>query len=115
MYNLEFIFEDINRTYFKNQLKKPILGWSLNKSYMRLGFYAEDKNLLVISRIFDLSRVPEKVVEYMMYHEMLHIAIPTIVINGRRKVHPPELKKMDRIFPDYDEIQKWIKKNRQRL
>ena len=114
-YNLNHIFDDINRAYFQNQLKKPILGWSLNKSYTRLGFYAEDKNLLVISRIFDSSRVPDKVVEYMMYHEMLHIAIPSKVVNGRRRIHPQEFKRMDKAFPDYDVIQKWIKKNRTRL
>jgi len=50
-----------------------------------------------------------------MYHEMLHIAIRSKIVNGRRKVHPPEFKKMDRAFPDYDEIQKWIKKYRARL
>lgn len=115
IYNLELIFDYVNRAYFHNKLQKPILGWSLKKGYTRLGFFAEDKNLLVISRIFDTSRVPLKVVEYMMYHEMLHIAIPTKVIDGRRKIHPPDFKKMDRTFPDYDEIQKWIKKNRARL
>jgi len=50
-----------------------------------------------------------------MYHEMLHIAMPSKVVNGRRRIHPPEFKKMDRAFPDYDVIQKWIKKHRTRL
>jgi hypothetical protein len=115
VYNLEYIFDDINRAYFQNRLKKPTLGWSLNKSYTRLGFYVEDKKLLVISRIFDSSRVPVKIVEYMVYHEMLHIVIPARTVNGRRKVHYPEFKKMDRSFPEYDEIQKWIKKYRKKL
>lgn len=114
-FNLNHVFDDINRAYFHSQLRKPVLGWSLNNSYTRLGFYAEDKDLLVISRIFDSSSVPMKIVEYMMYHEMLHIAIPSEVVNGRRRIHPPEFKRMDRAFPDYDEIQKWIKKNRTRL
>jgi len=114
-YNLDHIFDVINQFYFQSQLKKPFLGWSLHKSYTRLGFYAEDKNLLVISRIFDSPRVPGNVVEYMMYHEMLHIAMPSKTLNGRRRIHPPEFKKMDKAFPDYDEIQKWIKKNRIRL
>jgi len=115
VYNLEAIFEDINRAYFQNQLKKPVLGWSLNKSFTRLGFYAEDKNLLVVSSIFDAPRVPVKIVEYMMYHEMLHIAVPTKAVNGRRRVHPPEFKKLDHAFPEYVEIQKWIRKNRTKL
>lgn len=115
VYNLEYIFNDINRAYFQNRLKQPILGWSLNKSYTRLGFYAEDKNLLVISRIFDSISVPIKVVEYMMYHEMLHIAIPSEVVDGRRRVHPAKFNKLDRTFPDYNEIQKWIKKKGRKL
>jgi predicted metal-dependent hydrolase len=114
-YNLNHIFEDINRTFFKNALKRPVLGWSLKKSYTRLGFYSEEKDLLVISRIFDSSRVPLKVLEYMMYHEMLHILIPTRVKNGRRSIHPREFKEKDRAFPDYDEIQKWIKKKSRKL
>ena len=64
--------------------------------------FNEEKNLLVVSRIFDSSRVPVKVVEYLVYHEMLHIAIPTQVVNERRKIHPPEFKKLDRSFPEYD-------------
>lgn len=114
-YNLNDIFDDVNRVYFQSKLPKPKLGWSLNKSYTRLGFYAEDKHLLVISRIFDNARVPIKIVEYMMYHEMLHIAIPSKIKNGRRSMHPRELRQLDHAFPDYDKIQKWIKKYRTKL
>jgi hypothetical protein len=51
----------------------------------------------------------------MMYHEMLHIYFPTTSKNGRRSIHPPEFKKMEKKFPQFEEIQRWIKKNRHKL
>ena len=114
-YNLNDIFNHINLRMFDNTLQKPVLGWSLKKSYTRLGFYDETRNLLVISRIFDSAKVPLKVVEYLMYHEMLHIQIPSVIKNEKRIVHSAAFKRQEREFPEYEYIQKWIKKYRTRL
>ncbi len=114
-FELEQMFDQLNHQYFQNLLKKPTIGWSLNKSYRRLGFYAADKDLLVISRIFDSPRVPESVVRFLMYHEMLHIAIPTVTVNNRRRIHPKEFKIRERLFPEYESVQAWLKKNLRKL
>ncbi len=114
-YNLEDIFESLNKKYFENKLPKPVLGWSLNNSYRRLGFYSSEKNLLVISRIFDSHKTPMNVVEYLMFHEMLHIYFPVETVNGRRRVHTPAFRKLERAFPDYEKIEKWINKKRHKL
>jgi predicted metal-dependent hydrolase len=111
IYNLATVFSEVNRQYFENHLKLPMLGWSRQKSYRRLGFYDEKRNLLVISRIFDDERVPEEIMRYMVYHEMLHIHFPAERRNGRRIIHGPEFKKAEKNFPHYKEIQKWIKFN----
>lgn len=110
-FDLEALFEQLNETYFANQLKKPILGWSLRKSYRRLGFYSKEKNLLVISRILDSKKVPPEVVKFLLYHEMLHMAIPVQKVNGRRQIHPSVFKQREKQFPNYQSIQKWLKKN----
>jgi predicted metal-dependent hydrolase len=115
VYNLDEIFDEINVRFFNKVLKKPILGWSLNDSYRRLGFYSSDKKLLVISRIFDSKKVPRNVVEYLMYHEMLHIYIPPVAVNGRRRVHTSEFRELEYSFPDYEKINKWILKKRNKL
>lgn len=111
-YNLENIFDKINQEFFELGLKKPILGWSLHKSYTRLGFFCRDKNLLVISKIFDSKRVPPAVVDYMMYHEMLHILVPAQDHQGRRRIHPRQFRELDRKFPNHRQVKEWIKKNR---
>jgi len=109
-YNLEYIFNN-----FERKLSVKFLGWSKNNSYTRLGYYDRERDLLVISKVFDSKKVPQNVVEYLMYHEMLHIFIPTTTINGRRRIHSSEFRKLERNFPEYSKIQKWIKKKRFKL
>lgn len=110
-FDLQGMFEQLNVLYFDDKLKQPLLGWSKNRSYTRLGFYDAQRNLLVISRIFDDSRVPEQIIRYLLYHEMLHIFFPTTTRNGRRTIHSPAFKSAEKKFPAFDDIQKWIKKN----
>ncbi len=114
-FNLDDLFDKLNYRFFENRLENPQLGWSLNKSYSRLGFYTAEKNLLVISRIFDSKKVPQEVVEFLLYHEMLHIYIPVGTGKKRRIIHPPEFRRLERSFPNYERIEKWITKKRRRL
>ena len=114
-YNLKEIFVRLNDLYFANKLSVKHLGWSKNKSYTRLGYYDRERDLLVISKIFDSKRVPENVVEYLLYHEMLHIYIPTTTVKGRRKIHSPAFQQLEQKYPDYPKIQNWIKRKRFRL
>ena len=114
-FDLEDVFTRINHLYFGGELPKPVLGWSLKKAYTRLGFYCAERNLLVISRIFDSRKTPPNVLEYLMYHEMLHIRFPVKTINGRRQIHGKEFRKIEQTFPEFKKIQNWIKKKRHRL
>ncbi len=114
-YDLNFLFDEVNKEYFNLSIKRPVIGWSKKNSFTRLGFYDATRNLIVISRIFDEARVPEKLVRYLLYHEILHIHFPTIEKNGRKIIHSKEFKRAEHRFPQFDEIQKWIKKNVRRL
>jgi len=115
IFDLSEIFEHINDLYFENNLRMPTLGWSRKKSYWRLGFYDKERNLLVISRVFDQSGVPEEVVQYLIYHEMLHIHFPSERKNGRRIIHPPLFRETEKQFPGYQDIQIWLKSNLRQL
>jgi hypothetical protein len=114
-FDLVKIFDQLNTLYFGNNLKMPILGWSRKNSYWRLGFYDKERNLLVISRVFDQHGVPDEVVEYLVYHEMLHIHFPYERKNGRRIIHPPEFRRTEKQFPRYQNIQNWLKSNLRKL
>jgi predicted metal-dependent hydrolase len=111
VYNLASVFKALNQRYFENKLPLPVLGWSLRKSVSRLGFYSRDRQLLVISRIFDNPKVPVHVIEYLVYHEMLHMYFPVEKRNGRTYIHTRAFREREKAFPAYNDANDWIKKH----
>ena len=75
-YDLEEVFEDLNRRFFHGLMARPRLTWSRGHARNRLGHYDPAHNAIVISRAFDDQRVPRYAVEYIVYHEMLHLKHP---------------------------------------
>ncbi len=109
-YDLHKIFNEVNEKYFADSVEIQYLGWSKRQSRRRLGFYDKRRDLLVVSRIFDSRKVPVEVVEYIVYHEMLHKVIPPIARSGRRIVHTTEFRSRERHFDQFDRVQQWLKK-----
>jgi hypothetical protein len=114
-YNLEEVFTRVNRHYFNSELKQPELSWSPGRSRTLLGYHDGHLNLIVISRWLDRKTVPQEVVDFIMYHELLHIVIPTRCKNGRRMIHTPEFRRREQEFKEYEEAIKWLKHPRLRL
>jgi hypothetical protein len=110
-YDLEEIFGRLNRIYFQNSLPKPVLTWSAQKTFHRLGHHDSTHETLVVSKSLDDKKVPAYVVEYVVYHEMLHIKHPTIERNGRRYNHTPAFRRDEENFAYFDEAETWIEQN----
>jgi predicted metal-dependent hydrolase len=99
-YDLEIIFEDLNRRFFHGLLGRPQMTWSAENSRNRLGHYDPAHNAIVISRIFDDPRIPRYAVEYIVYHEMLHLKHPVKLRGSRRCVHSAEFQREEEMFPE---------------
>ncbi|MCB1025802.1 MAG: SprT-like domain-containing protein [Acidobacteria bacterium] len=110
-FDLDQIFGKVNLIYFQNKIPKPELTWSRKRTYRRLGHYDSVHNSITISKSLDDRNVPKFVVEYVVYHEMLHIKHPTQHRNGRRYNHTPAFKRDEANFPYFDEAENWIEKN----
>lgn len=108
-YHLDEIFEDLNRRFFHGLMGRPQLTWSRTHARNRLGHYDPAHNAIVISRVFDHPRVPRFVVEYIMFHEMLHLKHPVKLRGSRRCVHSSEFQADERIFPELAQAQKFLK------
>ncbi len=108
-YHLEEVFRRVNQRYFNNRLPMPILRWSRGYSRKRLGYHDANRNLLVISRVLDHPRVPDFVMEGIMFHEMLHIVHPVRHQNGRRVLHSARFKADEKKFAHYRSLKKWLK------
>ena len=88
-YHLEEIFDDLNRRFFHGLMGRPQLTWSRDHARNRLGHYDPAHNTIVISKVFDHKRVPRYVVEYIVYHEMLHLKHP-VKLQRKQKMCAPE-------------------------
>jgi len=108
-YHLEEIFEDLNRRFFHGLMGRPQLTWSRDHARNRLGHYDPAHNTIVISRVFDHARVPRYVVEYIVFHEMLHLKHPVKLKGSRRCVHSREFQEEEKLFPELEHAQKFLR------
>ncbi len=111
IYDLEGMFEKINQIYFQNAIPKPVLSWSSRKTYRILGHHDSAHETIIISKSLDDKNVPKYVVEYVVFHEMLHIFHPTQTRNGRRFSHTPAFRRDERKFLYFTEAENWIERN----
>lgn len=111
VYDLDEIFAELNGKYFSGWIRKPVLTWSARKTYHVLGHHDATHDHISISKSLDSRSVPRFVVDYVVFHEMLHILHPAKYSNGRRYHHTPEFKRDERRFPHYTRAEKWIEEN----
>ena len=115
VYDLDEIFDNLNFWYFKGGLEKPVLTWSAKKTYRILAHHDATHETIVVSKSLDSTDVPRFVIEYIVFHEMLHIHHPTVHHNGRRYNHTPAFRRDEKRFPHYREAEAWIERSVRKL
>jgi hypothetical protein len=110
VYDLDAIFEDLNLRFFHGLLARPRMSWSQVGTRRILGHYDPAHNAIIISRVFDHFAVPRYAVEYIVYHEMLHLKHPVKLRGSRRCVHSAEFRAEERLFPHLAEANRFLKR-----
>jgi len=108
VYDLGRMFQRLNQRFFDGQLEQPTLTWSQRRTRTILGHHDGVHETIVISKTLDSEDVPEWFVEYILYHEMLHIKHPARLINGRRYYHTKAFRTDEQRYPRFDEAQRWL-------
>lgn len=109
-YDLEEMFEELNLRFFFGLMPRPGLGWSLRKGRSTLGHYDPSHHSIVLSKALDREDIPRLAVEYILYHEMLHIRYPTEHRGARRCIHTAEFKRAEKEFPGYAAAREHLKR-----
>jgi len=109
-YHLEEVFDSLNAQFFGGLLGRPELTWSEGMAKRSLGHYDAAHNTIVVSRVFDRPSSPRYAIEYLLYHEMLHLKHPVKMRGIRRCVHSREFKAEEALFPQLKEAQAFIKR-----
>jgi hypothetical protein len=109
-FDLEEIFEELNQRYFHGLMGRPLLGWSRKVSRVTLGHYDPSHNAIILSRLLDSGAIPRLAVEYVLFHEMLHLRYPVEHRGARRCVHTSEFKDAEREFPQFKQAKELLKR-----
>ncbi|HZD92673.1 MAG TPA: M48 family peptidase [Candidatus Sulfotelmatobacter sp.] len=108
-YHLDQIFDELNLRFFHGLMARPQMTWSGKQSLRMLGHYDPAHNTIVVSRVFDRPEVPRYAIEYLVYHEMLHLRHPVKLRGSRRSVHPPAFKEEEKLFPQLEKAKQFLK------
>ncbi len=113
VYDLQAIFDQLNRRYFDNLCRAQITWGNGSKSargqrHITFGTYDKTRRLIRVHPALDKRTVPEYFVRYIVFHEMLHAAVPVAASpSGRRLFHSRAFRQREREFEDLERAQKY--------
>ena len=108
VFDLDALFDRLNREYFSAALDRPHLGWSTRSWRRQFGCYDPGPNQILLNRRLDRPGVPACAVEYVLYHEMLHVKHPTRRSGCSLVSHSPEFRAEEKLFPAYFRARRFL-------
>ncbi len=110
-HDLQEIFDRVNAVHFEGKIEARI-GWGpvrpgRRRRTVKTGVYVQDARIIRIHPTLDRAQVPEFYVAAVVFHEMLHQAVPAREVNGRRIVHGAEFRTRERSYPDHARARAW--------
>ncbi len=108
-HDLQRILSKVSRLYFQHAANDLRIGWSLRKAVSRLGHYDSRAGMIMISGMLDDPEVPGYVVEYIVYHEILHHIIPAEPTPKGKRNHGWIFRQNEKKYPEYCKACNWLK------
>lgn len=109
--DLAAVFTRVNQAFFSGRLAPPVLTWSTMETRRKLGHYKPLTDELQLSRVLDRPDVPAEVLDFVMYHELLHKAIGVDTKDGRRRAHTSLFRAAEARFPHRDRVERWLRRH----
>lgn len=107
-FDLTRLFHKLNRQYFGGRLKQPRLGWSSRAWPRQLGVFDPALRQIVLNRRLDDRRVPRYAVEYVLFHEMLHVKHPARRSRCGLQVHSAHFRREEKRFAEYNRARRFF-------
>jgi hypothetical protein len=115
VHDLQEIYDRLNALHFEGAIEARI-GWGAvrggrRRRTVKTGVYVQDARLIRIHPTLDRPEVPVFYVAAVVFHEMLHQAVPAREVAGRRIVHGAEFRRRERAYPDHARAKAWEERN----
>jgi hypothetical protein len=107
-FDLDVLFDRLNDRYFDGRLRKPVLSWGQKPTHRVLGHHDHVHGAIILSPTLDDKEVPEFVVEYVLFHEMLHVRHKAAVVGNRTIYHNESFKADEKRFERLTAASRWL-------
>lgn len=105
-FDLDNLFETLNSAYFGGRLRRPHIGWSAKTWRRQFGCYDPGPNQILLNRRMDRPGVPQCAVEYVLFHEMLHVKHPTRRSGCSLVSHSKEFREEEKQFAEFEKARR---------
>jgi hypothetical protein len=111
-FDLQELFDDLNRRYFAGAIQARITwgqrcGKPRRRNSIKMGSYSVEEKLIRVHRSLDRGFVPRYFIEWIVYHEMLHQVHEAMLVNGRRQFHTPAFLADEARYEHYERARAW--------
>lgn len=111
-HDLGLIYRDVIRRWTDKDPNLDITWGRKGKAtgaerHIRLGSYDANRKLIRIHPLLDQKEVPEWIVGFVVFHEVLHHLYPSREENGRHIHHTREFRNAEALHPDYHRYHAW--------
>ena len=119
-HDLAVLSEELRVEEFENEFDErswPRITWgrsgrSRSRHSLRLGSYDYLSGIVRIHTVLDQVAVPNWFVRYVLFHELLHAALPCAEAKaGRRVFHGPAFKQRERAYHDTAHAHAWERRH----
>ncbi len=124
-YNLEPLRHELCDSHFKGEFDLfhplPRATWgrrskSRSRGRLHLGSYSPHSRVIRLHPVLDQQGVPGWLVRYVLFHEILHAALPSERdASGRHRHHGPAFRLREQAYADYERAVEWERLNLGRL
>lgn len=102
---LEESFARVNDNFFRGNIEKPNLVWGQD-SFRKLASYNFHNDTVTVSTLFQDSQ--KEILDYLIYHELLHKFHQFSQKNGRSSFHSPAFRQDEKLYPSQEKIEQKI-------
>lgn len=124
-FDLSQVLERVCSLYFGGPVEVGI-GWGQLRKGRRkkrrggvrsraLATYSFHDKCIRVSPVLDAEFVPEFVMDWIVYHELLHHVLPVEGDESRKVYHSTRFRCLERAFPRFEEAQAWEQANLEKL
>lgn len=108
-HDLDASFQRVNAAHFGGALERPALRWGALTTRRTWGSYRFSEDRLTISPALDSADVPSWVLDFVVFHELLHKALGLTAKGNRRYAHTAAFRATERAHPRYREAEEFLK------